>query len=126
MMLLTTTFLFPLIAFWILARGYVVKNDRLEVNYLFGVVKVFYKYKDLKISNYYWVTEGLLIEIPDGDQMTIGANQYKNFNELKQSLEERIQKSKIEVKYTTRSTRTMFVIAAFSMLLFLISILIEK
>ncbi len=63
-------------------RNYVTHPDKLEVNYLFGLIKHFYNYTDLRISDYTWSTKGLLIELPDKDQLTIGKNQYRNFDEI--------------------------------------------
>ncbi len=98
-------------------RNYVTHADKLEVNYLFGVIKHFYDYKDLRISDYVWSTKGVLIELPDGDQMTLGKNQYRNFDEITKALGDKIQKEKIEVKYTTRLTRLFFIIGGITLIL---------
>lgn len=103
-------------------RNYVTHPDKLEVSYLFGLIKHFYNYKDLKISDYTRSTKGLLIELPDKDQLTIGKNQYRNFDEITNALADKIQKEEIGVKYTTRVTRWLFIIGGISLTLFLVGL----
>lgn len=108
-------------------RNYVIDSNKLEVVYLFGLIRFFYNYNDLKISDYSWRgVDGLLIELPDGEQMTIGINQYRNYNEIKESLESRIKKEKIEVKYTNQFTRIMFVIGGVLLIALIILLKLKK
>jgi len=109
-LLLVWLSLFQLILFWTLIRNYVFHDDQLEVNYVFGMIRFYYPYKNLRISDYFFSTGGILIEAPNGDQMTIGEKQYKNFHAIKQSLETKIIKENIRIKFTTKFTRIMFVI----------------
>jgi hypothetical protein len=103
-------------------RNYVAHREKLEVNYLFGLIKHFYNYNDLKISDYTWSTTGLLIELPDKDQLTIGKNQYRNFDEIATTLTEKIRKEEIEIKYTTKLTRWLFILGGITLTLFLIGL----
>lgn len=120
MIFLTWLFVLVLIAMWTMLRNFIVHADKLEVNYLFGTIKFFYDYKTLKIYDYIWTTKGTLIQIPNGDQITLGELQYKNYSEIKEALEGRIQKEKIEIRYTTRFTRLMFVVGGVSLIFLLI------
>lgn len=109
-LLLVWLSLFQLVLFWTLIRNFVFHDDQLEVSYAFGLIRFYYPYKDLRISDYVFFTSGILIKTPNGDQMTIGEKQYKNYHEIKQSLEEKIRKEDIRIKFTTKFTRIMFVI----------------
>src|SRR5437879_3183659 len=106
---LTWVAIFPLLMILSLMRNYVIHPDKLEVYYLFGLFKFFYDYSDLRIPDYSWTTKGILIQFSNGDQSTLGERQYKNYNEIKDSLESKIIKEDINIRYTTRFTRTMFV-----------------
>ena len=110
----------PLFLTLSMMRNFVVHEERLEVNYLFGLLRYFYDYKELKVSDYTWSTKGVLIELPDGDQLTIGERQYRNYQELKHSLEKRIQKEKIGIKYSNRFTRLLIGFGVFILILLLI------
>jgi hypothetical protein len=123
---LTWIALMPMVMMLTLMRNYVTHSDKLEVNYFFGLVKHFYSYKDLRISDYAWSTKGFLIALPDGDQMTLGKNQYRNFDEITKALGEKIQSEKIEVKYTTKVTRLLLIIGGISLILMLIGLQFQK
>jgi hypothetical protein len=101
---------FPSIMMLTIIRNYHIKDEHLEVRYLFGLITNEFQYKDLTLSDYRWSTRGLLIELPNGDQLTIGIKQYKNFDTIKEALEKKIDKESINVKHTTKFTRIMFVI----------------
>jgi hypothetical protein len=111
---------FQLILFWTLVRNYVFHPDRLEVNYFFGLVRYYYPYQDLKISNYFKYTAGVLIQTPDGDQLTLGEKQYRNFHEVKQALEERISKETIPVKWFNKFTKRMSLVIVILLVIILI------
>lgn len=91
---LTWIAVLPLVMMLIVTKNYVTHPDKIEVNYFFGQIKRFYAYTNLKISDYVWTTKGLLIELPNGDQMTLGKNQYRNFDEIRSGVAEKIRKEK--------------------------------
>lgn len=114
--------IFPSIMMFSLIKNYHISDEHLEVKYLFGLLTHRYQYSELKISDYTWSTKGLLIELPNSDQLTIGERQYKNYSTIKEALEERIVKEEIKVRYTTRFTRTMFIIGGLTLLFLVISL----
>jgi hypothetical protein len=103
-------------------RNYFTYADRLEVTYLFGLLKFNYNYKSLKISDYFWLAKGILIELPDGDQLTLGEKQYRNFSELKESLKSKIIHEQIEIKYSNRFARFMIAFGICSSILLIIAL----
>lgn len=119
---LTWIAIMPIAMMLTVMRNYVTHPDKLEVKYLFGLIKHFYSYKELRISDYAWSTKGILIELPDGDQLTLGKNQYRNFDEIARALADKIHRERIEVKYTTKLTRLLFAIGGISLMLLLIGL----
>jgi hypothetical protein len=62
----------PLVVVVIVNTNYVTHPDKLEVNYLFGLLKYFHDYSDLKLSDYSRRgSKGILIEFAGGDQLTL-------------------------------------------------------
>ena len=114
--------IYPLALMSILIRNVAIYSDRLEVNYFFGLMKKSYDFTDLKVSEYKWSTNGVLIQFSDGDQMTLGERQYTNYIDIKQELENRIKKEKIKVKYTTRFTRILMLIGGVTLFFWIIAI----
>jgi len=121
MLFLNWIILSPPVLLWSAVRNYTIYNERLEVSYLFGIIKYNYHFNELKLSDYTWSTKGILIETSDGEQMTIGVNQYKNYELLKDELEKRIAKTKLKVNYTNRLTRTWLFIGGISLVLLIIA-----
>lgn len=117
--------IFPLVLFMSLLRDFKFHSDKLEVVYLYGLINRFYDYKDLKISDYVWSTGGILIQLPDGDQMTLGEKQYKNYNQVKKALEKNIPKGVIKVKLTNKFSRTMIVLGTFIVIAFAATLMLK-
>jgi hypothetical protein len=122
LLFLTWLALFPIILILTQMRKYVVLEDKLEVSYLFGLIKRSYLYEGLTISDYRWSTKGILIQPSDGDQMTIGVPQYRNFDALKQSLELKIKKEKLAVQYSTKFMRLLMLLGVVALALFIITL----
>lgn len=107
---LTSIAIFPLIMMFSLLRKFKIHSDKLEVIYAFGLIRHFYNYNELKVSDYTWRTSGgILIKTPDGEQMTLGQKQYSNYFEIREALQSKIKKEDIKLKYTTRLTRTILI-----------------
>ncbi|AKQ45961.1 hypothetical protein TH63_10425 [Rufibacter radiotolerans] len=110
--------IFPLALFLSLLKDFKFHPNKLEVIYLYGLFTRFYDYKDLKISDYVWSTSGILIQLPDRDQMTLGEKQYQNYSQVKKALEQNIPKGAIKVKLTNRFSRIMILLGAIIIIVF--------
>ncbi len=106
-LLLTWFAVLFLVGFQLVMVGFRFHENKLEVRYIFGLIKQFYYYNDLRVSEYFWSTNGILIETSNGDQFTLGEKQYTNYSELKEAFQSRIKKDVIKIKYTTRMTRVL-------------------
>jgi hypothetical protein len=120
---LTLTDLFLLTMLKRNTRSYVIHQDKLDVNYFFGLVTKSYDFRDLKFSYYTWTKKVGLVELPDRSQVTLGKSQYSNFDEIVEILATRIQNQKLKFKFVNKLT--VFIIVA-SLLFFLMIIQMGK
>lgn len=105
-----------------LRRKIILDLGHLKIAYFFGLITWSYRYSSLSISNYFMADQALLIELENGDQLTIGEKQYKNYYQLKDLLLTNIKdKRNLEVKFANRLTIILIFSNLFSLILFIIS-----
>jgi hypothetical protein len=93
---------------YILTRNFRLHEDRLEIVHLFGLVRRSYAYDTLQLAGYRYTTSGVVIQKTNGDQVTLGQKQYKNYEELRQVLQEKIREGPLRLRFTNKFMRRMF------------------
>lgn len=105
-------------------RSVELLDDRLKVNYLFGLIIHEHFYTRLKLGKYFYHKgNGLVVENDNGQQMTFGEKEYKNYHEVKGLLENKIARvEKIELRYVSKTMIIMLILFGLTLLCFIISI----
>ena len=70
----------------------------------------------MKFAYYSWTTKLILIELPNGRQLTLGKSQYLNFDKIVEVLKERVPNDNLKLKFV--NGLTIFIVVT-SLLLFL-------
>ena len=111
--------IFPLIVMIQALPSLVFENSRLELSYFYGFITRRYELKNLRQSNFSPRGDGILIELENGDQVTIGRKQFLNYDELKKFIEDNIAVTtpKIKLKRTTKIMRIMIWFGAIILLI---------
>ena len=119
---LSSIFLNLFLASIILRKKIIVDLGHLKILYFFGLLSWSYRYSTLKISDHFTGNDGILIQLENGEQITLGEKQYKNYYHLKDLLLANIKDNrKLEVKFTNRLTLIMISLMITSLVLFIIS-----
>jgi hypothetical protein len=101
---LILTILFLLMMLERHTRGFVIQDDKLEVKYFLGLSTKSYDFRVLKFAYYNWTTKLALLELPNGGQLTLSESQYRNYEEIAQTLKTRIQNEQLKFKFINRLT----------------------
>jgi hypothetical protein len=98
-------------------------EDRLEINYLFGLIIHRHPYKQLKLAKYFYHKgNGIVVESDAGNQITFGENEYKNYDAIRELLESKIDMvDTIQLRYISRALVIMLILFGLSLIFFLIS-----
>ena len=102
--------LLPLILVGEHLRGITIKEDHLELSYLFGLFRTKHFFTNLKQNQYWYYNEGVVVESENGYQFTLGQKQYRNYPELRNLINKKIDKS--DELTVRRFTRTLKVLTA--------------
>ena len=112
----------PLIAAGELLRRIIIKDDHLELSYLFGLFRTKHFFVDLKQNQYWYYNEGVVVESKNGYQFTLGQKQYRNYPELRNLLNQKIAKSdELTVRRINRTLKVWIATQTIILVAFIIS-----
>ncbi|MEP4531619.1 MAG: hypothetical protein ABJ004_00945 [Cyclobacteriaceae bacterium] len=115
--------LLPLILVGEHLRGVTIREDHLELSYLFGLFRTKHFFTNLKQSQYWYHNEGIVVETETGYQFTLGQKQYRNYSELRNHINEKIAKSdELTVRRFTRTLKILTVTGVIILTAFVISL----
>ncbi|MCV9386987.1 hypothetical protein [Reichenbachiella ulvae] len=115
--------LLPLILVGEHLRGIVIREDHLELSYLFGLFRTKHYFTNLKQNQYWYHNEGVVVETESGYQFTLGQKQYRNYSELRNLIDEKIDKSdELTLRRFTRTLKILTVSGVIILTAFVISL----
>ena len=110
--------------FFVIARQYkviVITETQVIIRWVFGLVKRAYLFDSLKRNDYRYTTGGVILKPVDGEQITLGEKEFRNYLDLKSALDSVIEiDHDLKLTYLPKSMRIWTLIGVLLLILVLV------